>query len=251
MKITRHALILATAALVAIPLHASALPSTITFDTEADFTGNFTVLNGSGLAWNSEYKNLTKTDTGIENVLLLPEATGLSDVTVSMDARFSSTSPSIGLWQGVTSTPSTTGFLGLVNRISDTQVQLRIFAAANPNATLPAVFYNNTFTIDTFATDTFYTAEFTAVATATGTNLTLSFLAIGNPVPLATTGVIFSTDVMKGTQVGFRAASLTLSLDNFRVASAGPIPEPATISALFGACALAVAATGMCRKRLR
>ncbi|EIQ01211.1 hypothetical protein OpiT1DRAFT_05781 [Opitutaceae bacterium TAV1] len=230
-----------TVALIALALHpesraAIVLPLEITFDTEADYTDNFTSINGSGIVWNGEAGTLSKTGTGTHNLLF--NETGLADVTVSISASFSSSSPSIGLWQGTSST--STGFLGLVNRVSTTDVRLRIYNAnLGTNLGTATPIYEATHTLASFATDTFYTVAFTAIDTDTGTNLALDFLDVSGS-RLATSGLVSSTASMIGSQVGFRASSQTITLDNFAIASA--IPEPATVASIFGLCALAAIA---------
>lgn len=244
----------------AVSLAAAASAVTLTFGSDADYDNNFVELAASGdstlstfaFASPSTERSLRKTGTGTQSALYNTSATGGSggsggtsgtpgnnlfgDVSVSADFRISAfNTPSLGLWSRVNSA-GTSGYLGLVNLISSTSVQLRVFDSnANPGGSgVGTALFNQTFTLTeiTLNTSTFYTASLSTITSGTDVTFILELKTTGG-VSIASTGIVTDTSspVLADGQVGFRAASSTLYIDNFSVAA---IPEPSSAAALAG-----------------
>lgn len=232
----RHLLATGAFAAVASLSSGNVLFSTA-FDTAADYDNNFVkLLNGSSVTWDGTNQNLSKTGTGTSGLIFNDGSTVgtdvFSDVTVSIDASVNAFgASSIGLYQGAA---SSSGYLGLVNFLSATSVQLRIFDSNSaPNAgTIGTVLSNITVApTSNIAINTFYTVSFSSMSNGANQDLTLTLSSVTGVV-LATTSITDTTSAVQSGQLGIRPSSQTLTLDNFAVTSA--IPEPATASLILG-----------------
>lgn len=242
-----------------------AAAATVDFNTDSAFDDNFVKL-GTGtdstfgifsFASPSTQVALRKTGTGTQSFMYDTSATGGSggtggtsgdrtelfgDVTVSADMRVGTlNSPSLGLWSRVNAAGNS-GYLGLINIISATSVQLRIFDSnSSPSGTsVGTALFNQTFSglaAGTFDTSSFYTVSFNTTTTlANQVEFTLSISTLGGQ-SIASTGVVTDTTspVLADGQAGLRAAGTTLYIDNFTIAA---IPEPSSFATLLGLVSL-------------
>ncbi|MFH1498718.1 MAG: PEP-CTERM sorting domain-containing protein [Verrucomicrobiota bacterium] len=238
------------------------------FDTDAEFDDNFVKLGASGTStiatftFASSERAVRKTGTGTQSVLFDTGATGgsggsggtsgdgadlFADVDLSADIRISAfNTPSFGLWSRVNADASS-GYLGLVNIINATSVQLRIFDSnSNPGANgVGTVLVNETLSTGSFTLDTstFYTVSFTtSTVSPSEVAFELSLSSVGGATIVSTTATDTTTPVTGAGQVGFRAASSTLYVDNFGVASSA-IPEPGSAGLIIGVAVFGLIAT--------
>ncbi|MFA6960716.1 MAG: hypothetical protein WC205_08205 [Opitutaceae bacterium] len=222
------------------------------FDTTTDYDNNFVeILNGASVSWDGTNKVVSKTGVDTSGILFNDGGTAgtdsFSDVTASIDVSFNAfAANSIGIYQGAT---NSTGYLGLVNFLSSTSVQLRIFDSNSaPNAgTVGTTLTNVTLTPTASLTvNTFYTVSFSSISNGSNQDLTLSLSSVSGTV-LATTLITDNTSAVQSGQIGLRPSSQVLTLDNFAITSSA-IPEPATASMIMGAIMVGVAA---CVRRRR
>ena len=231
------------------------------FAAAADYDSNFVKLANNETAnilWNSG-GYLTKSGTGSRSIIFDTSATGGSggsggtsgslvdndytDVSVSSVFRASSlNTASIGLWAHV-SDDYTSGYLGLINLLSPTSIQLRIFDSnSNPSTSgAGTVLYNQTFTVSGIAASTNYTGIFSLTNNGTTkVDFSLALYDASGTSLIASIGGSDTTAAVLVGQVGVRGASETLTIDRFSV-----VPEPSAAAALLVAGAIFFA-----RKRL-
>lgn len=253
----RHFTAAAVLCLGVIPAHHAL--SQVIFSTDfpdaASYDTNFVKLapNGTGnTVWSSG--KLSKTGTGTQSIIFDTSATGGSggsggssgsqadagytNVTVSSEFQVSSlNTASMGFWLHGNAA-STSAYLGLINLVSTTSVQLRIFDSnSNPTSTaIGTVLVNQTISLapSTLAPNTYYTGVFTAENNgSTSVNFTLALYdATGATLIASITGADTTSPVLSG-QVGLRLSSQNLLVNDFSV-----VPEPNQLGLLFLGCAL-------------
>jgi len=149
-----------------------------------------------------------------------------TNVTVSSVFQVSSlNAASLGFWVHGNDS-STSAYLGLINPLSATSIQLRIYDSnSNPTSTgVGTALTNQTISLApaTLAANTYYTGVFTAVNNgATSVTFTLSLYDATGTNLIASTSITDTTSPVFVGQVGLRQSSQTLQVTEFTV-----VPEP-------------------------
>jgi MYXO-CTERM domain-containing protein len=256
----------------------AATVNTITFDSPTDFTNNFVgTLNGSSVVYNSTGQNLVYTAATAGGTSIIRYDTNPADgqpgpadfLAETLKADFTpdtvTNSASTGLFTRIQSAgaASATGVLALLNTISATSVQLRLFYGANASSTAAGTtFFDGTFNLTTGSapagavgsTNTIFAGKaLTLTLTETAAtdpvfNLTVSnanglVASTGDRTLLSSATDAFDTAGSVAIRVNGPAQGNTIAIDNF---SATPTPEPGSVAAI----ALAgVTAIGRRRRR--
>lgn len=253
----------------------AATVNTLTFSSPSDYSNNFVgTLNGSSITYNAANQNLvyvapSNGGTGIIRYDTNPAdgQPGPADfLTETLKADFTpdattiANSSSMGLLTRIQSTGGAagTGVLAILNTISPTSVQLRLFAGANATSTVAGTaFYDATFNL-TNGTSTGTTGgtgssngitagqPLTLTLTETGAadpvfNLTVTdadglVASTGNRTLLSSLSDAYDTAGSVGIRVNGPTQGNTIAIDNF---SATATPEPGSL-ALLGLAGAAV-----------
>jgi hypothetical protein len=262
----------ALAALSANPANAAGV-NTITFSAASDYTNNFApTLNGGSVAYNSGGQNLVYTAASAGGTSIIRYDTNPGDgqpgpadflgetikVDFTPDATSVANSSSMGVFTRVQSSGGSagTGVLALLNAISTTSVQLRLFYGANASSTAAGTtFFNSTFNLATGTNTGGGTGSTNAIAAGSPLTFTLTETTAADPAFNLTVtdaqGLVASTgnvtllsgqsDAYDGPgsvalRVNGVAVGDTIAIDNF---AATPEPGTAGLVAIGGVAALA------------
>ncbi|HSI10168.1 MAG: PEP-CTERM sorting domain-containing protein [Rariglobus sp.] len=253
-------LLLALTAAAAISLNAA----TVTFDSAADLSTNFTAgfNSGTAAAWNTgNGGTAVKYDTGV-SVLIFNSAAASTSYTIKADVNFqpnNSTFTPGGSAMGVgffTNIGTNDGYAAIFRFTGTNTADFRLFEGANASTgtlTTQITAANSTFTLasGTWSTSSFYTLSLDVVNTGSSIAFTGTVLTTGGAV-LGTfsTYTDLTPSSVSNTSVGVRlgaGAADRVALDNFSIPTSA-IPEPSTYALIGGAGVLGLA---LCTRRKR